>query len=250
MYTLEPDAQGKAAVDRAACGVRVWSWRHAGSAERLAPQFAVLDAADRRDVARLRSPDHRASVILSRAMVRGVLAAELGLHAPDLRFSRICPRCGDRRHGKPVLMHPKGTATSHFSVSRTGGLIVVAVANAEVGVDAERLGMDDVATVARVVLSAQERRRWNEWTRNPAADRLLEIWVAKEAYLKGSGLGLVRDPSRVEVDPQYPRWSPVEDDDAPTRWAVRLLHLGRRWVGALALEREVPSISYQTWRPD
>ncbi|ATZ22481.1 hypothetical protein SLAV_02850 [Streptomyces lavendulae subsp. lavendulae] len=75
--------------------------------------------------------------------LRRVLSAHRGVAPAELRFARrACPCCVGP-HGRPVLA---GSGTPHFSMSHTGGLVLIAVAGRPVGVDVERLPAPHKAT--------------------------------------------------------------------------------------------------------
>ena len=125
------------------------------------------------------------------------------------RVDRTCPDC-DRQHGKPVLDHP----TLHVSTATSAGLSVVAVADAPVGVDVERV---DAARFDGFAGVAQHRAERGE----PAV-----LWTRKEAALKATGEGLRTDPRTVDVS------RAVE----PVRGALLLdVAVPEGWVAAVAV---------------
>ena len=133
------------------------------------------------------SPDAAAQLLRAEvARVRGSAPAEV-------RVTRLCPRCGSTRHGRPSVADRPGHPSLHVSVSRAGSLAVVAVTTAgEVGVDVE-----EVAAPAflkdRVGLHPAEIATY------PAGRAA--TWVRKEAVLKALGLGLAVDPAALQVSP-------------------------------------------------
>ena len=118
-----------------------------------------------------------------RALLETALRELLG-EVPHV--DRTCPDC-ERQHGKPVLDQP----TLHVSTATSQGLSVVAVADAPVGVDVERVdatrfdGFDDVALAPGEVAPTPY-------------DRAV-LWTRKEAVLKATGEGLRTDPRTVDV---------------------------------------------------
>jgi 4'-phosphopantetheinyl transferase len=126
--------------------------------------------------------DGAASALL---LARLVVAGACGTVPAAVRLRRRCPRCGSTEHGVPVAARADGGPVPRLSMSRTTGLVVVAVADAPVGVDVER--PPGALPVPRDVLAAGEP---------PAAGDhgLLRTWVRKEAVLKAAGTGLAVDP--------------------------------------------------------
>jgi 4'-phosphopantetheinyl transferase len=85
----------------------------------------------------------------------------------------------------------------------------------------------------------------------PAArgEAFLTTWTLKEAYLKGRGEGLSRQPRAIAVDLEADGRAVVSD---PSRldaagWRLRLLDAGPGWVAALAVVGCEPSITVFRW---
>lgn len=134
----------------------------------------------------------------------GALPAHDLLRAEVARFHHVpstsivlgheCRRCGGDTHGRPFLFPTKAIRhPAHVSLTRAGGLSVVAVTDAgPVGVDVEADGAAGFAGFEDVGLHAAERR--------PAALDPTRVWVRKEAVLKAYGIGLAVDPRDVRLD--------------------------------------------------
>jgi 4'-phosphopantetheinyl transferase len=230
----------------AECSVRVWACETevpgelARYAELLPPEVAGR-------VDRLRSPAHRAEAIVSAAFLRGVLGRELAADPLELTFASTCRWCGHPTHGKPALVRPEQGASLSFSLSHTAGLAILAIADREVGVDVERVRDKDVGERGPLVLTDLERARLDEGINRDDPAAFLRLWTRKEAYLKGIGLGLAQDPSRVSFAEERSGWAKVEDAGAATGWHVRLLDLDRRWVGALAVDGGPCPVQVERW---
>ncbi|MEU3146811.1 MULTISPECIES: 4'-phosphopantetheinyl transferase superfamily protein [unclassified Streptomyces] len=200
---------------------------HVGALDERALRDAreLLDA-EERDRARafLRDRDRDAYVV-AHAALRDVLSALLGVPADALPLTREpCAGCGGP-HGRPVLRMPG----VHFSLSHSGDLVMVALAPAPVGVDVEGLA------TARAVLGAQSAlhpAEADELALLPAHERpvaFTRAWVRKEAYLKGLGTGLVRDPAL-----DYVGTGPLPTAPAPG-WTVRDVLVPAGYAAAVAL---------------
>ncbi|MEU3463312.1 4'-phosphopantetheinyl transferase superfamily protein [Streptomyces sp. NPDC006733] len=171
---------------------RLWlvdAARHAAFAARLAP--GVLDPRELRSAAAFRADADRDCYRAAHVGLRLLLGAHLGTAPQDVVLVReACPGCGGP-HGRPAV---EGGAV-HFSLSHSGSFALLAVAATPVGVDVETVpSADAVADVAavlhRVEIAELDALRPPE---RPAA--FARAWVRKEAYLKGLGIGLGRDPS-------------------------------------------------------
>jgi phosphopantetheinyl transferase len=124
-----------------------------------------------------------------RALLRHLVAARLGL-APE------AVQIGHGEDGRPMVIAPDGAL--HVSVSARGTLAALAIAPVPVGVDLEPIG--DPREPVWDVLHARERGGVESAWKSRAEDwPFLTIWTAKEAYLKALGLGLKREPSRLDV---------------------------------------------------
>ncbi|MBC7633192.1 4'-phosphopantetheinyl transferase superfamily protein [Aeromicrobium sp.] len=130
------------------------------------------------------------------------------------RIARVCRRCGSDAHGKPqVMMGDGSTATTHVSLSRAGGLVLVAATNAgPVGVDIEAAGAADFHHHADVVLHDEER----------PCDDPTRMWVRKESVLKATGHGLTIDPRSIRVSapdrrPELLIWPAGEEMTGPAQ---------------------------------
>jgi 4'-phosphopantetheinyl transferase len=217
--------------------VRVWACR-TDRAPSLDACRALLPPEEVERAERGRREADRAEAIVVAAFRRAVLARETGEPPRALRFRTDCRWCGDPGHGKPALAGREGEGIS-FSLSHTAGLALLAVAAREVGADVERRVDWDVRPAARLALSGAESARVADAPEGGVAD-FLDLWTRKEAYLKGIGLGLVHDPSRVSFGDDRGPWSPVVDDGAATAWRVRGLPFGGPWIAALAVEGAPP----------
>lgn len=124
------------------------------------------------------------------ALVAAVASAA-GVETAAVRAGRVCPHCAGTDHGRPwATVH--GTAFG-VSLSRTTGVLAVAVAPGTVGVDLERVSRVGAAPLDVFTPGERERSAGD-------ADLLAACWAAKEAVLKRDGRGLRVDPLAVDVD--------------------------------------------------
>ncbi|MFF3432398.1 4'-phosphopantetheinyl transferase family protein [Streptomyces sp. NPDC002602] len=156
--------------------------------------LSLLDAGERARADSFTHRRDRSMYLAAHAGLRLVLGDRLGLHPRDLRFGRDpCAHCGGR-HGRPILLG--GPDDLYFSLSHCVGVTLVGVADAPVGVDAERLPGRRTVELCLARLHPRER---DELLRTPCAQRPLSfcrLWTRKEAYLKALGTGLSRGLDR------------------------------------------------------
>ncbi|HEX6022395.1 MAG TPA: 4'-phosphopantetheinyl transferase superfamily protein [Solirubrobacter sp.] len=166
---------------------------------------APLSADERERAARMRRPG---PWIASRVALRTVLGERLGIAPSEVVFA-LGP------HGKPEL---PGSPV-RFSLAHSGEHAVIAVAEAEVGVDVERL--QRTSRAIERTLTEGERAALGP-------DRhveLMRIWCRKEALAKAIGGGLGWAPERF-------------DTSRPDGFALVDLELSAGYVGAVAVAGE------------
>jgi 4'-phosphopantetheinyl transferase len=135
----------------------------------------------------------------SRAADREALAAftaeVTGAHPASTAVGRRCAHCGSDAHGRPwaTVLFGGVVAAVGVSLSRSPGVVALAVGPVGLGVDVER-----VSRVAAAPLDASTRGEHERYGADPV--RLAACWAAKEAVLKRDGRGLRVDPASVDVD--------------------------------------------------
>lgn len=121
--------------------------------------------------------------------------------------ARVIAAYGLAAEGPPVILRDAAKphlggwgADLRFNVSRTRGLVLVAVARGrEIGVDVERLGQTRQWSLPLHVLTPRERSSLERAPGRSAAAAFLCLWARKEAVLKAAGVGLAVEPVLVEV---------------------------------------------------
>jgi len=96
--------------------------------------------------------------------------------------------------GKPYIENGK-----NFSISHSGNIVIVAVSDCEVGVDAEIKQNKVYTHIARKVMAEKELAQYDNLFGEEKRAYFLSHWVTKEAYLKCVGTGMNKYPSDVEV---------------------------------------------------
>ncbi|MEU2374239.1 4'-phosphopantetheinyl transferase family protein [Streptomyces misionensis] len=188
----------------------------------------LLDGEERARAGAFRRARDRDAYVIAHATLRALLGPLLGVRADELPLMREpCAGCG-APHGRPALRAPG----LHFSLSHSGDLVLVALAGTPVGVDVEGLASAEAVRSAQCALHATEVA---ELARLPAYERpaaFTRTWVRKEAYLKGLGTGLVRDPALDHVGTGDRPVSPSP------RWTLRDVLVPAGYAAAVALRRE------------
>lgn len=143
-----------------------------------------LNDRDRRRHKELVTPDARETFLLSRALLRSLLASPLGRAAPDIGFE-------EGPHGKPKLDATFGSSPPiGFNVSHSPTHVLVGLSTrGEVGVDVETIRTYDDRLPGRF-FSPAEVRALEELPPRQRGPGFFHLWVVKEACIKALGLPL------------------------------------------------------------
>lgn len=184
----------------------------------------------------------RRELILTRGVLRCLLAERLGARPEDLRFEY-------GPDGKPALV---GGGVS-FNVSHShGGALIALAAQGTLGVDLERVSRDlDHEQIAERYFSVPERRALRAL---PPAERpaaFFRCWTRKEAWLKakGTGLRLPLADFDVSLGPDEPArlLATRFDDEEAARWSLVDIEAGEDFAAALAWLGEAPVVELFDW---
>ena len=142
--------------------------------------------------------------------------------------------------GKPLLPESFGL---WFSLSHSCDLLLAAVARFPIGVDLEAdLPRKDPLRLARRFLLPEEGAAVAASPPEKRASAFLRIWIKKEAFLKGCGMGLFRSPRSfgfaAREGSSWERVDPPEPDGAV--WAVRSGSCEDGFLCALAVAHAEP----------
>jgi 4'-phosphopantetheinyl transferase len=210
--------------------------------KQAASLLALLNQEEQERAARFKFPVPRNQFVISRAMLRQVLARYLRIAARDVHFRTTT-------NGKPELAATRQVHDDfRFNLSHTAGAAVIAITRLrQVGIDVERIRMDTNA------LELAERffsRPEVEWLRSqPTAEQIpafFTCWTGKEAYIKAHGEGLSMSLSSFGVLPAHGTDSfnlnlqlkVYENPEEARRWFICQLALGTGLRAALAVEGE------------
>ncbi|MFI1393985.1 4'-phosphopantetheinyl transferase family protein [Streptomyces sp. NPDC020681] len=196
------------------------------SAARLAPE--VLDDGERERAAAFERSADRRCYVVAHVALRLLLGAHLGTAAGAVRLVREpCPSCGDL-HGRPAV---QGGGV-HFSLSHSGDVVLIGIADNPVGVDVERTPRPD--TVARLASSLHpvEEAELSQEPDHTKSQAFARAWARKEAYLKGIGTGLSRDPALDYVG------TGALSGRGPQGWVLGDVVVPEGYAGAFAIQAD------------
>lgn len=210
--------------------VQVW-WSVADAPRSTA---GLLTEAERTRRAGLVRQVDRDLFLSAHVLVRLLVAEQAGVDPRRVVIVQECPRCG-AAHGRPTVT-VAGKAGPPVSMSHAGGIVLVATADAPVGVDVEPLAVAQNG-VGRLALSASEQTELAGLPEVDRGDALIRWWVRKEAVLKATGHGMELEPRLVEVSPPHARPRLVRWDGPGRRPFVRMsdLHVGDAYAATVAV---------------
>ncbi|MFE2286273.1 4'-phosphopantetheinyl transferase family protein [Streptomyces sp. NPDC059443] len=146
----------------------------------------LLDESERCRAARLRRPGDRHRYRAAHIGLRLILGGYTGLDPRSVPVTREdCPCCGEP-HGRPAL---EGGGP-HFSLSHSDDLALIAVSGVPVGADVEGVPRAGIAEELLPSLHPDENSALRELADARRPKALARLWSRKEAYLKGTGVGL------------------------------------------------------------
>jgi 4'-phosphopantetheinyl transferase len=216
-------------VTRGAGGVAVWRVpTETLRDEELHVARDWLDEGERQQASSYVRAELRRAYEIAHAAARLVVGAVSDTPPEKVVWGRhACPGCGEP-HGRP---RAEGSGIE-FSLSHTPGQVLVAVADVAVGVDVER-HPDDPVALAKLLhpreLEEIEAAAHGTLDGGRATVRFTRAWARTEAYLKGIGIGLGRDP---HLD--Y-----LGTDGAPSRtlgaWSIRDVDVPEGYGAAVAV---------------
>ena len=166
----------------------------AADADAIAIALDWLDESEHRRRDRYLSELPRRQFTLCRAALRVILADRLGCPNRDLRFA-----AGER--GKPFALVGGQRRAVSFNVSHSGeqGLIALAP-RGRLGADVEeRRTRRTIDQLIETLLTQAEQSRLKGLDQASRTARFYDLWAAKEALVKATGLGHAVDVARLDL---------------------------------------------------
>jgi len=216
--------------------VHVWFCELLRYAGRQASLAAQLSDDERARASRFAFDRDRRRFILSHGLLRMVLSRYLRSEPGEIRFTA-------GPYGKPALLgSPDVSEGIRFSLSHSGDYALVAVARGrEIGVDVEarKAELECLKLAERFFAPAESQAIAK--LHGVAQQRLFyAFWTAKEAYLKGRGVGLSLGLDRFEIlfDASSPgaRVRLTDSGAFEQGWHIHTLSLPEQLAGAVAVE--------------
>jgi 4'-phosphopantetheinyl transferase len=213
--------------------IHVWGFLLDGSAAVVEQCRVWLSDAEQARADRFVRHQDQARYVLAHGGLRGVLSRYAGLNPVTLAF-----QTGPK--GKPELLDGQTLPHSlRFNLSHSHGRMLVAVAkHLEVGADLEQIrDKVEVGKLADRFYASSEREKVAALSGLGKAQRFYRYWVAKEAVLKGQGVGLlslqqceiVASDNAARADVHL-----LEGTSMQSGWSIHWLDCGPGWAGAVS----------------
>ena len=222
--------------------VHVWHADLRAAEEDIPSLISLLDGDETQRAARFKVESAHKQFVTSHAFTRLVLAPYLGIRPTGIRFKLA-------EHGKPEIEDQ----ALQFNLSHTDGAAVVAISvSPAVGVDVERVRENvEAIDLAKRFFSVPEVE-WLQSQPSPEiANSFFSCWTAKEAYIKGCGIGLSMPLANFSLIPrgegQPLELKITEDSEGSRAWSVWLLDLGAELRAAVAVEAEDAIVRVGNW---
>jgi len=216
--------------------VHVWFCELVDYTGRQDSLAAQLSDDERARAARFAFERDRQRFILSHGVLRLLLSRYTQMDAGEIQFVT-------GEHGKPAVSGPSGAAAGiQFSLSHSGAYALVAVAHGrDVGVDIEVPKADlECLKLAERFFAPAESQAIAKVHGEEQQRLFYRLWTAKEAYLKGRGVGLSLGLDRFAIVFDEPSsGAQVRLTDSRTfdpTWKIQSLSLPDHLAGAVAVE--------------
>ncbi len=232
---LDPESiLGLWATPRIQTGVvSIWAFTLAGSNELRTRCQEWLSNSERAHAARFVDARDRAEYVFAHGVLRFLLGRYAGVRPGALCFD-IGP------WGKPALRPQTPAAALSFNLTHSSGRALLAVADGrEIGIDLEKKRPDiEALSIARNYFFGSELEAIRDTPGELRTQAFFRYWTAKEAVIKGVGLGLSLPLDRFHVQFLSGNTTArVETFDASRLapdWFVRTLRCEPAWSAAVA----------------
>jgi len=166
--------------------------------EKLSPQtrnalLAFLNLEEKSKVKSFKKETDKETALLSRGLLRKMLAVEIGVRPEKIKFSRS-------KYERPFLAESKNL---DFNVSHSGDWIVwVLASSSRAGIDIEKIRPIEETLVDSCF--TKEEKEYIGGNKDFDLEKFFELWTLKEAFIKadGKGLSYPLQDFYFQIDPQ------------------------------------------------
>lgn len=210
---------------------------------KLESYYALLSEDERTRSGRFKFDRDKECYIISRGILRLLLAAYLKQQPQDLNFDYT-------PFGKPFLSHDNSIK---FNISHSANMAVFAfVRNVEIGIDIERIKDDfDPLELAQGFFSKKEIQALEKQSKEDLPGAFFRCWTRKESFIKaeGSGLSFPLDQFAVSLDSDQEaelldtQWDSKEKD----HWQLFSFIPAQAYIAAVAIRSRTQAFYHYNW---
>ena len=222
--------------------VDVWCITLDLASEQVNKLLACLSTQEHEHSKQISGKLHRNRYIAAHVMMRHTLAAYLGLEPADIQIE-----CGSK--GKPFLSGDSAHAGLHFNLSHSDNMALLAISQAPVGIDIERVRKDrNLEKVAKRFFSPAEQSALQQLAEKDKLRALFACWTRKEAYIKATGTGLTIPLKSFSVTfaPSQEPFIQTNESNRQPDYILKHLEPAPGFIGALAVKSS--NCRLQCWR--
>jgi 4'-phosphopantetheinyl transferase len=192
----------------------------------------LLNGEERARAGQFRFEQDRKQFVLTRGLLRKLLALYLERDAAGLEFVYS-------EHGKPSLQNSPNDV--RFNLSHSAGRSLFAFTRGhEVGVDIEFMRSDiEFERLSDMFFSETERNTLRSLEADTRREAFYRCWTCKEAYIKarGEGLSLPLEDFDVAIEGDRAELQATRPDPREAaKWFMQRLDVGQGYAAALAVE--------------
>ena len=228
--------------------VHLWHYNLDITPERRSALARLLDDKEHARAARFKFDRHRGRFVTGRGILREILARYVDANPETLHFDH-------GKYGKPRLVQPYSANAIAFSVSNSHNLGAVAIAKCcRLGLVIEQVRQNlDYQSIAAQVFTPEEQHWFNSLPVSGRLAAFFDLWVCKEAYLKGEGLGLSAPLNHISISltsERRPRLiSSIIPNTDPAPWVLYRPVIRSGVTACLAINRRYRKICSSRWLP-
>jgi 4'-phosphopantetheinyl transferase len=165
--------------------------------------------------------------IVSKALIRMVLHDLYHIDSNKMVFE-------SNSFGKPSLKH---YPLLYFNISHSGGKVLIGISQTcKIGVDIERVQpLSDEDQMAQSIFSKREYMSYRNY-RLQSPKAFYRFWTAKEALLKGIGIGLGELESAPEIFVCHHRFMVSNRPNLEENWALHSLNIDKNYEACIATD--------------
>jgi 4'-phosphopantetheinyl transferase len=226
--------------------IHVWRINLIRPSKEIARLQEMLSDDEKQQSARFHFAHDQRRFIVRRAVLRQLLAVQLGLHPEEIKIDSA-------NFQKPKIAAPQNSDGLRFSCSHSADWALIALAqNRDVGVDVEQhRPLPDAGDLARNFFSDFEIAEFERLPEPARTEGFFNCWTRKEAFVKAIGLGLAYPLKKFSVTlaPGRPAAlvDTAGDSAARKNWLMASLDVAPAHSAALVFEAGPSAIRCFEW---